>query len=168
MWAAARSLALLILAVLVVAGPFAQAKAASVSVAVKASVLKPLQLVSKQNLDFGQIILPGAGGTVTVGINTSGILSCPAPLLCTGTPRPAILNVSGTNGRTALITTTASDLTNGTGDRLRFVPVAPASVTFPNSGSKGVDFNVGGSIAVSPATPGGSYSGTVQVTVDYQ
>lgn len=168
MWAASRSLAMLSLAVLVAAGPLAPAQAASVSVAVKASVLKPLQLISRQNLDFGQIILPTTGGSVTVGISTGGILSCPAPLLCTGTARPAILNVSGTNGRTALIMTTASDLVSGAGDRLRFVPVAPGSVTFPNSGNKGVDFNVGGSIAVSPATPGGNYSGTVQVTVDYQ
>ena len=45
---------------------------------------------------------------------------------------------------------------------------APATISLPNSGSKGLDFGVGGSITLSSTTANGTYSGTLNVTVDYQ
>ena len=53
------------------------------------------------------------------------------------------------------------------GSAIAFTPEAPATLTLTNSGSPGKDFNVGGSIAV-PSTADGTYSGNVEVTVDYQ
>lgn len=157
---------LLILAA--VALPFAPSRAATVNVAVSANVLKPLQLSAKANLDFGQVVLPQSGGALTIAIGLTGVRTCPAPAVCSGAAQAATYNVSGSNGQTALITATASNLTNTAGNVLRFTPVAPASVTFTNSGNPGKDFNVGGSISISPTTPDGVYTGTMQVTVDYQ
>lgn len=148
--------------------PGALANAATVNASVNAKVVKPLQLTSKQSLDFGQVVLGTVPGSWTLAISTAGVRTCPPPLLCTGAARPAILNVTGSNGNVIYIRTTPTDLTNGAGNRLRFTPAAPATVTLTNSGNQGKDFNVGGSITLSSATPDGAYSGIIQVTVDYQ
>lgn len=146
----------------------ASALAATVNASVNAKVVKPLQLTSKQGLDFGQVVLGTDPGSWTLSISTAGVRTCPAPLLCTGAPRPAILNVTGSNGNVIYIRTSPADLTNAAGNRLRFTPVAPATVTLTNSGNQGKDFNVGGSITLSSTTADGAYSGIIEVTVDYQ
>ena len=67
------------------------------------------------------------------------------------------------------ITAVASDLTNSTdGSKLRFTPIAPASVTLTNSGSPGKDFNLGASIAIPLTTTDGTYTGNIVVTAEYQ
>lgn len=149
-----------------VAAPVAPARAATVNAAVTATVSKPVMLSAKQGLDFGQIILSGSGGTVSV--SQAGARTCPAPLTCSGTVTPGILNVSGSNGKVVLISAPAVDLTNATGDKLRFTPSVPASVTLTNSGFPGSDFNMGGSITLTATSADGVYSGVVTVTADYQ
>lgn len=148
--------------------PASGAHAASVNATVNAKITKPLQLTAKQGLDFGQILLGAGTGSWTVSMSQAGVLTCPAPLVCTGTARPAILNVAGSNGNVVVITAAPTDLTNATGSKIRFTPIAPSTVTLTNSGNPGRDFNVGGSLALSDATADGTYSGVVTVTVDYQ
>lgn len=161
-----RPLIVVALALVWAAAPFTTAQAATVNAAVKASVAKPIQLTSKQGLDFGQIILSGAGGTVTV--SQAGVRSCPAPLTCSGTVLPGILNVSGTNQKVIVITAPAVDLVNATGQTLRFTPNVPSTIMLTNSGSPGTDFNMGGSITLTATSADGVYSGVVTVTADYQ
>ena len=152
---------------LVAAVTAGRAPAATINVSVNANVVKPLTLTTKQDLDFGQILLSGAGGTVS--ISTAGVRTCPAGLTCSGTARQAIMNTSGTNSMVVRISTVPSDLVNAAnGAVIRFTPTAPASVTLTNSGAPGKDFGVGGSIAVTPATSDGVYTGNIEVTVDYQ
>ncbi len=145
------------------------AAAASINASVKAKVLKPLQLTVKQGLDMGTILL---SGTITSNINVTlsqaGALTCPAPLTCSGTPMPAIVNIIGSNGAPITILAPAVDLTNATGAKLRFTPVAPTTVTLPNSGNTGIDFNIGGTLAITSTTADGNYTGIVTVTADYQ
>ena len=62
----------------------------------------------------------------------------------------------------------AVDLTNATGAKLRFTPVAPTTITLPNSGNTGIDFNIGGTLAITSTTADGNYTGIVTVTADYQ
>lgn len=149
--------------------PLGHAQAATTTVRVSASVVKPLEFSVKRHLNFGEVILTNPVGTSTVSISMAGVLSCPTGLTCTGAAVPAILNVAGANRQTVRITTTASDLVNSAnGSRLRFTPVAPASVTLTNSGHPGSDFNVGGSISIPATATDGVYVGTVEVTVQYQ
>jgi len=90
-------------------------------------------------------------------------------LICTGVARPAIFNVSGTKSQLVRVYAAPSDLVNAAnGATIRFTPIAQASVTLTNSGAPGTDFGVGGSIALTSTTSDGLYSGTVEVTVDYQ
>jgi hypothetical protein len=52
--------------------------------------------------------------------------------------------------------------------KLTLVIDSPGQVTLTSSGEPGNSFNLGGSLTLSSATPAGTYSGTLQVTVDYQ
>jgi spore coat protein U-like protein len=151
------------------AWPVAQAQAASTTVKVSVNAVKALTLAAKQDLDFGQILLSGGSDTSTVSMDLAGVVSCGDGLTCSGVPRPAIMNVAGSNGQVVRIFVAPSDLINATdGSKLRFTPVAPASVTLTNSGQPGKDFNVGGSIDIPATTTDGLYSGNIEVTVDYQ
>jgi hypothetical protein len=153
---------------LLAAGPAAGVRAATITAPARASVVKPLVFTSKQNLDFGMVML-GAPGPSTVSLSMAGVLSCGAGLTCSGLARPAIFNLQGSNGQVVRITAVASDLTNSAdGSKLRFTPVAPASVTLTNSGFPGRDFNLGGSIAITSTTTDGTYTGNIVVTAEYQ
>ena len=48
------------------------------------------------------------------------------------------------------------------------VATRPASVTLTSSGEPGINLDIGGSITLSSATADGTYTGTMNVTVDYQ
>ena len=160
-WMAASALAVAVMA--------APAHAASVNANVKAKVLKPLQLTVKQGLDMGTILMSGTiASNITVSLSQTGTLTCPAPLTCSGTPLNGIINIAGSNGAAVTILAPAVDLTNATGAKLRFTPNLPTSVTLTNSGNPGTDFNMGGSITITPTTADGNYAGIVTVTADYQ
>ena len=148
--------------------PAAGAHAAQATIKAQAKVVKSLALTTKQDLDFGTIAVSGAAGASTVTLSMAGVLTCTGNVTCSGTARPAILNVSGSKSQPVRITIGPSDLTNaGDGTTLRFTPIAPTSITLTNSGAPGTDFNIGGSVAI-PSTADGTYSGNIVVTVDYQ
>ena len=149
------------------AAPLASAEAAQITIQANANVIKALTFTSKQDLDFGTV-MPAALGTTTVSMSMAGAISCPATATCTGAPQPAIFNVQGVNRQVVRIFIASSDLVNSVdGSKISFTPVAPASITLTNSGAPGIDFNVGGSIAI-PSTADGVYSGNIEVTAEYQ
>jgi Mat/Ecp fimbriae major subunit len=155
---------------------FASTPAAAVTPATQATatakIFRPLTISSVQNLDFGVIVLTGSsfsGEVVT--ISQAGALTCgsnPGVLLtCSGAPQPAKYKLVGTNNATVTITSPGFNLT-GPGT-LAFTPSAPATVNLGASGStNGVTFAIGGSITLASTTPDGVYTGTFQVTADYQ
>jgi len=150
----------------------APAHAANNVAQVQASVVKPLILTSLQNLDLGTMTLgPGTWSNATVSISRAGVFSCTnANVICTGATQVASYNVSGTNNRVVLISAPNVTLVNQ-GDptkTLTLVVDKLASVTLTNSGPPGTNFSLGGSITLSSTTAGGTYSGTFNVTVDYQ
>ncbi|HYC96151.1 MAG TPA: DUF4402 domain-containing protein [Sphingomicrobium sp.] len=132
----------------------------------RATIVKPLTLTRVAHLDFGSIVVWGDG---TVSMTQAGAISCTAAtLVCAASGTPAEFTVTGTNNRVVQINASNSTITNGT-DTLNFTINAPATVTLPNAGvGNGVNFTVGGSIAVFEATSPGLYSGNMNVTVQYQ
>lgn len=165
-----REISGVMLAVCVVAGSV-PAGAATQIVQVNAQVSKPLTLTFVQNLDLGTVVLgPGTWSGATVGISRTGTFSCSnVNLTCTGATQVATYNATGSNGGTARITAPNVTLTNQS-DPTKTLTLAidnPGTVVFTNSGSKGVNFSLGGSISLSSATVAGVYSGTFNVTVDY-
>ena len=145
--------------------------AASKVIPVKAQALKPLTLSSVQDLDLGTILLgPGTWSNATIGIAKSGAFTCANPnVTCSGVARVATYNLTGSNGAAVRITAPNVVLTNQSdpSKTLTLVVDNPGTVTIPNSGQKGVDFSLGGSIVVSSSTAGGTYAGTFNVTADY-
>lgn len=161
-----------ILAASIAARAGAAPSSATAVVPVRASVVKPLTLTALQNLDMGTIVLrPGVWSGATVSISQTGVLTCANPnLTCTGGVQPARYQVLGTNKLTVQITAPNVTLINqsDSSEALQLVPIKPATVTLPNSGNQGVQFGIGGTIALSSTTADGLYVGTMSVTVDYQ
>jgi hypothetical protein len=152
-------------------GAAAPAHAASNVVAVQASVVKPLILTWIQNLDLGSVVLgPGTWSNATVSISRAGTFSCTnVNVTCNGATQVASYNVSGTNKQVVHISAPNVTLVNQSDPTktLTLIIDNPGTVTLTNSGPPGSDFSLGGSITLSSSTAGGTYSGTLNVTVDY-
>jgi hypothetical protein len=137
-----------------------------------ARIVKPLTLTWVQDLNFGTILLSGAGawGGAVVGVSQAGVLSCVnVNFTCSGAVQQAKYNVRGTNNQVVTITAPDVTLTNANNplQTLLLSVSNPGTVTLTSSGAPGNDFNLGGSITVASTTGDGVYSGTFNVTVDY-
>lgn len=149
----------------------AQAATPATQATATAKIYRPLTISFVQNLDFGTVVLSGAGtwsGEV-VSIDQTGALTCGGGvnLTCSGSPQAAKYHLVGTNNAVVTISSPGFNLT-GPGT-LAFTPNAPATVNLGASGnSTGMDFGVGGSITLASTTPDGVYSGTFNVTANYQ
>jgi len=149
----------------------APAGAVTQNASVNASVSRPLTLAAQQNLDLGTItLMPGTWSGATAGISRSGVVTCAANLVCAGAPTVARFKVTGSNKMVVLITAPDATLVNQAdpSQKLTLVIDNPGRLTLTSSGEPGNNFNLGGSLTLSSTTPAGTYSGTLQVTVDYQ
>jgi hypothetical protein len=148
-----------------------QGFAASAVIKVNAKATKPLTLTSIQDLDLGTIVLaPGTWSGAAVSISQAGVFSCTSPnTTCTGAPLVATYSVSGSNNEVVKVTAPNVTLTNQSDptQTLTLVVNSPSTVTLANGGKKGTTFSIGGSITLSSSTAGGLYTGTFDVTVDY-
>ncbi|MEM1133479.1 MAG: DUF4402 domain-containing protein [Pseudomonadota bacterium] len=116
-------------------------------------------------LNFGTIVVGDTGGDVV--ISAAGALSaCDANLVCSGTVSAAGFDVTGTTGETVDITVDSNvTLTNNDGDTM-IAALAGSDATLVLAG--GDSFAVGGTLTVGDSQADGQYSGTFEVTVDYQ
>lgn len=158
-----------LLAAVLLAAPM-PASAETITARVNAKVLKPLVLKRVQDLDLGTVMLDsGDWAGAVLSLSRSGWLICPARLTCTGATQVAVYNVSGSNQSSVQVSAPDVTLVNqsdGT-QTLTLVVDSPATVSLSNSGSRGVDFPLAGSIEIDSATAEGTYTGTFNVTVDY-
>jgi hypothetical protein len=163
----------LALLLFVVAAPVAaqSGSVTNVSTTANVKVLRPLQLTTLRNLDFGTIVIETITSNQIVSVNSSG-RSCGSggQLTCTGLFTTAEFQVTGTNNQVVTIrsATPTTILTNAAGQTLTLTPQVPPSLTLPNSGVPGSTFQVGGSLVITPTTPPGLYSGTIDIQVAYQ
>ena len=145
--------------------------AATINVQAKAKIVKPLLLESLQDLDFGTVMLgPGTWSGATVQLSQTGVLTCPANVTCSGLTQVAQYSVSGSNDQTVTITAPDVTLVNqaDSSKTLLMTVDSPASVTLTNSGKPGKNFEIGGSITLNSTTASGVYTGTFNVTAEYQ
>lgn len=149
----------------------APAQAVTQSATVNANVVKPLTLTALQGLNLGTITLPtGSWSGATVGISRTGLFSCSAKVICTGATTAASFNVTGTNRMVVRVTAPNPTLVNQSNPAktLKLTLDSPAQLSLPNSGNQGVALNIGGSVTLDSTTASGTYTGTINVTVDYQ
>lgn len=136
------------------------------TVTARAQILKPLTLTSSGNMDFGAIVVQGAG---TVTMDSLGNLVCTTSLTCTTTGTTVTYTVTGSNNQVVNITKPNVTLKNSlnSGTDLTLVLSGPTQVTLPNSGTSGTNFKLGGAISIPAAVNDGVYTGDLAVTVDY-
>lgn len=152
----------------------AQATSSTPRATANARLIKPLQLQSLRDVNFGTIVMGTVTSDQTVTIDrVTGVVSCGTTtgvLACSGAPTTGHYRVTGTQGQVVLISSSAASfpLTNGLGGTLSFVPSIPQSLTLGNSGAPGNDFFVGGAITIGSATQDGVYSGQIDIQVIYQ
>jgi Mat/Ecp fimbriae major subunit len=156
------------LAAIVAMTAFAVPATAAVTTATTAvSVVKPVTLSKIQDMDFGTLTFAGLTANRTIVMSRTAAITCTVEIVCSGVAKTARFNVQGTNKLVVLLSYSGSTMSNGT-DTIAFVPNGQANMTLVNSGAPGTDFDVGGSITVTPTTIGGVYTGTMSVTADYQ
>jgi len=135
-----------------------------------ARIYKPLTISFVQNLDFGTLVLTGAGvwsGQVISMDQAGALTGCGGNVTCSGAAQPAKYRLVGTNNAIVTISAPGFNLT-GPGT-LAFTPNAPATINLGAAGSTtGVTFGIGGSITLASSTPDGVYTGNFLVTADYQ
>lgn len=164
--ASALALTVLVTAPVQAATPSQQATAS-------AKIYRPLTISFVQNLDFGTIVLSGAGawGPDSVSMDQNGAVTCGSTgnLTCSGLPTAAKYHLVGTNNAAVTISVPAFNLTSGA-SVLAFTPYMPTtSLNLGAAGSTtGLDFGVGGSLSLSSTTADGVYTGTFNVTANYQ
>lgn len=135
-----------------------------------ARIVVPLTLTSVRDLDLGTIVLSGtAPYTDTIGITRAGAFTCGANTTCSGTTKTARYTMTGTRDQRVTVTVSPTialvNQTQTSGD-LTLTVDAPATSLLDATGNGA--FNLGGSIQVSDTTVDGVYTGTFDVTADYQ
>ncbi|MGB3846889.1 MAG: DUF4402 domain-containing protein [Sphingopyxis sp.] len=141
------------------------AHAASATGTAKAKILRQITLTNTSDLQYATVI---SGATAsTVAVSTAGAATCGAGLTCTGTTSAANFNIAGTNGAVVLVGGDSSVTLNGSlgGTMTSSLSYSATSVTL---GATGGSFQVGGTLSVGANQASGDYSGTFNVTANYQ
>lgn len=144
--------------------------ATSATATATAEVLSTLTLTADSALNFGQIAA-NTGGTVTV--NADGTTGFSGSLVSTGTRAPAGFTVGGTNGASVVVSLPAgpATLTRVSGTETMLLSgfnSNPAGAIVLNATTGLANFNVGGTLNVASGQVAGVYSGTFNVSVEYQ
>lgn len=144
--------------------------AATATATATAEILSSLTLTADSALDFG-LIAPNTGGSVTVNADSS--VSQTGGVISTGTRAPAGFTVTGTNGASVVVTLPAApvDLTRSGGTEtmsLGGFNTNPGGAFQLSATTGQANFTVGGTLTVGANQVAGVYSGTFDVSVEYQ
>lgn len=147
-----------------------QALAETATASVGASVLTPIAITKVDDLAFGNF-MSTTGGTIVLTPTATALRTPSAGVTLdnTVTPKAAKFTVGGTAGATFSITLpTTVSLSNGpnTMDVGTFTSdLDLAAATIPVGGT--IDMYVGGTLTVGAAQANGAYTGTFDVSVNY-
>lgn len=155
--------------VLALTGAPAHAATPTQQATATARIYQPLSIAHVEDLDFGVIVLNNttfASETVSVA-GATGAVTCGGGvnMTCSGTPASARYTLAGSAGAVVAVSSPGFNLSNGAAN-LAFTPSFPATVTLDGTGAGEV--LLGGSIPVAGNTPEGVYTGTFNVTANYQ
>ncbi len=162
-----RAVSGVVIAIVGLSAGVAHAAPVTASATAKARILKQITVANTTDLDFGTIVAGAAASTVAV--STGSVRTCGAGLTCTGTVTSANFNVSGTNN--AVVTVTGDNsvtLANGTGGTMSAALTRSAATLTLTNSAIGGSFQVGGTLSLAANQADGAYTGTFNVTVDYQ
>lgn len=133
----------------------------------EAEIVAAVELTAFEPLNFGIIAVGAAGGTVTLD-EANGTRTCSAALTCVGGSELGRFQVTNAgDGLTVNLTVDASTTLTGAGAPMT-VLLAPSVASIVYDSSTPEDIFVGGELAVGTSQTAGLYSGTYNVTADYQ
>jgi len=156
----------------IVASSFAQSNGASITATSTATIITPISIVKAVDMAFGNIAISATAGTVALPpasspnrIPTGGV-TLPA---IAGTVTAALFDVTGAASTTYAITLPiiASQLSSGSDHMNIDAFLSDIGLTGTLSVGGTQSFYVGSTIHVAAAQPAGTYSGTFDVTVNY-
>jgi len=155
--------AALIGAALVAGFGASSAQAATASATARATILRQVTLTKTADLDFGTIITAATASTVAV--SPAGVRSCGTGLTCTNAVTAAAFGIVGTTGQTVTLAATGPvTLTSGANTMTATLATSAATRVLTGTDS----FTVGGTLNVGGNQADGVYTGSFNVTVDYQ
>ncbi|MBP6379548.1 DUF4402 domain-containing protein [Sphingorhabdus sp.] len=131
-------------------------------------VLAAVQLSAVTDLDFGVVAASAAGGTVSLGAASGATPSATGVIAISGGAPASFQVTQATNGEVIDLTVgNPAPLTGPGADiALSGLTLSNASITF-NSASLQTVY-VGGTISLNPNQVAGTYTGTFDVTAEYQ
>ncbi len=141
------------------------AHAAQATGTARAKILRQITLTNTSDLQYATII---SGATAsTVAVTTAGARTCGAGLTCTGTATSANFNVAGTDGAVVVVGGDSSvSLAGSLGGTM--ASTLTYSATTVTLGATGGSFQVGGTLSVGANQASGDYTGSFNVTANYQ
>ena len=165
------------LASAVATGALAQATSSQTTTST-GTIFQPIVLAKNSDLSFGTVVRPAAStGTVVIAAADGARTLTGAGALITGpgsqaTPGRATYTVTGEGGQAFSITVPANfNMTRVGGSETLAVTLTSTATSGTLSGALGsagtLAFGVGGSIPLANTTATGAYTGTFQVTVQY-
>jgi Mat/Ecp fimbriae major subunit len=141
------------------------ANAATQTATAEVKIVAAVTLTQTAGLDLGVVAATAAGGTVTLP-NTSNTRTC-VGVTCVGTAQRGTFSVAGaTTGYVVLVTTAPTTSLTGAGAPMALA-LSPSLVSFTSTGAAQT-FYVGGTLAVGANQVAGTYTGTYNVSADYQ
>ncbi len=158
-----------VLAILAVPGVAVAGGSVTATAPASVIILAPVSLTATQGLDFGAVTKPATNGN-TITLDASGAVTVTGTGNAThpsGAVTAAKFNLVGDAGVTYSTTQSLSFSQGGLTNVTASAPVAGngALGVIPASGSQELRF--GGAFDLSAATPIGSYTGSLSVTVNY-
>ncbi len=141
--------------------------AATETASAEAEIIAAVELSPVTDLDMGLVAVGAAGGNVTLDA-TSGTRTCSAALTCVGTAdRGSFQVTNASDGLVIDITVDASTTLTGAGAPMALTLTPSAtSITFDSAALETVF--VGGDLAVGASQTAGVYTGTYNVSAEYQ
>jgi Mat/Ecp fimbriae major subunit len=146
----------------------------------RARVNRPITLSNSRDLNFGTVIRGATAGTVTLNARTGARTSTGGVVLAGAGFTTAAFAGSGTAARVVTVSlgATSITLTNGTGpgtmtvNTFRISTNGAANQTLPRNytipASRAMTYAIGGRLNVAANQADGDYSGTLNLTMNYQ
>ena len=136
----------------------------------KATVLKSLSVLKQADLDFGELVVSGAGTAVIDPV--SGAMTTTGPVTPIGsTARPATFTATGSRNSVVIIHVPSSPVTltrvGGGGTMTVSDWTLDGKINRRIPPDSAFNFSVGGTLNIGAAQAEGTYTGTFAVTVQY-
>lgn len=143
------------------------ANAATATGTAEVDIISAITLTQTTGLDLGVVASSGTAGTVAIVAGTN-VRSCTGGVTCAGTgaTRGAFSVGGAPAGYQIALTVDASTTLAGPGTNM-VLTLTPSTTSF-TSAATATTFYVGGSAAVAASQAAGTYTGTYNVTANYQ